>query len=149
VCAGSEIADPNCPNVGWNAQFDSTVLPDGPHILGVAVEDSAGNVITVHQPILVLNAQAPEVTLLWPGPGEVLAGVVGLQAAAVHPSGIQRVEIYLGNRRLGVLTAPPYELAWDSRTVPDGEYTVWVKAYTAAGVPGMSAFPRVAVDNAP
>jgi hypothetical protein len=149
VCAGSEIADPNCPHVGWNTQLDSTLLADGPHILGVTAVDSEGNELTVHQPILVLNAQAPEVTLLWPGPGEVLAGVVELQAAAEHPSGIQRLEIYLGNRRLGVLTVPPYELAWDTRTVPDGVYTLWVKAYTTTGVPGMSAFPRVTVENGP
>lgn len=149
VCAGSEIADPSCPHVGWNTQFDSTLLVDGPHILGVTAEDSAGNELTVHQPILVLNAQAPEVTLLWPGQGEVLAGVVEIQATAEHPSGIQRLEIYLGNRRLGVLTAPPYELAWDTRAVSDGVYTLWVKAYTTAGVPGMSAFPRVTVENVP
>lgn len=58
VCsAHPEVADPNCPNVGWRGYFDSTRYPNGSHTLTATFVDAAGNPSTFSQTFVITNSQ--------------------------------------------------------------------------------------------
>ncbi|MEM9290996.1 MAG: PKD domain-containing protein [Acidobacteriota bacterium] len=42
VCNAIAIPDPDCPNVGWSADFDTTTLPNGTYPVRAVVTDDAG-----------------------------------------------------------------------------------------------------------
>lgn len=65
VCQSVPVNDPNCPNVGFSATFNSTLYENGPHRIDVVATDATGKPTsrTVHFTI----ANAPPVTCT-PGP---------------------------------------------------------------------------------
>jgi hypothetical protein len=54
------VQDPACPNVGWQAYFDSRQFANGSHTLTLTVQDAAGNSRTFNRQFIIDN---PPVTL--------------------------------------------------------------------------------------
>lgn len=54
ACASFSSA-PNCPNVGWNAGIDTTLLSDGPHTIAVTVTTNFGQTQTASSTFNVGN----------------------------------------------------------------------------------------------
>lgn len=92
----------------------------------------------------VLNAP-PVVTLTTPI-GSV-KGTVMLSAAVQDPIGIAKVEFFANAKSLGVATASPYSVSWDTTTGADGPYNVTATATDVDGNVGSSAASAVTVAN--
>jgi len=65
VCLSVPVSDPNCPNVGFAATFNSTLYENGPHTLVVVATDATGK--QTSQTINFTIDNAPAITCT-PGP---------------------------------------------------------------------------------
>lgn len=90
----------------------------------------------------------PTVQLSAPVDGSTVAGVLLLAAQASDDIGVAKVEFHANGSLLGQVTAPPYELAWDTTQVADGSYALMARAYDAAGNVASDDDTTVTVDNA-
>jgi uncharacterized protein (TIGR03118 family) len=84
----------------------------------------------------VLNAP-PVVTLTTPT--GTLHGTVTLSATVQDPLAITKVEFFANSTSIGVVTAAPYSITWDTMTVTDGDIPVNAKATDADGNVGLAA----------
>lgn len=84
------------------------------------------------------NGAAPTVSLLRPGRGWTVAGTLTVAATAQDDVAVTRVRFFADDALVGEDTTPPYEIDWDTRTLPEGEHTVAAKAFDAAGNVGAS-----------
>jgi len=76
----------------------------------------------------------PTVSLISPGQGATLAGMVSVSASAFDAVGVTGVQFLLDGSPLGTaVTTPPYTLVWDSSTVSLGTHTLAAKASDGAG----------------
>jgi hypothetical protein len=139
--------------LAWPAStlaWDSTAVPNGPVGLRVRALDAAGHAGT-SQTVLVQvdnpDIVAPRVTLVPSAAGEVLSGVVILSAEASDEVGVTAVSFHGGDTELGVLPGPPWQLSWDTRTVPNGPIELHARALDAAGNQGRSGALAVRVEN--
>jgi hypothetical protein len=66
-----------------------------------------------------------------------------MEAAAVDPDGVQRVEFCRDNQKLGEATSPPYTYTWNG--VLPGDYLLRAVAVDAGGTSTTSAVVRVSV----
>ncbi len=110
--------------------------------------DAAGNVEGVRTAQIRIDGGAPTVTLTAPQGGATLAGTVTAAASATDDVGVTKVEFYAGTTLVGTATAAPYTVAWDTTTVPDGQYALTAKAWDDAGNKTTSAASTVTVSNA-
>lgn len=65
VCQSIPVNDPNCPDVGFSATFNSTLYENGAHSIVVVATDATGKQTTQTIPFTIDNAPAMECT---PGP---------------------------------------------------------------------------------
>lgn len=70
----------------------------------------------------------PGLTLLFPEDGATLSGWLRLSADATDDVGVSSVSFAVDGTEIANLTAPPYELDWDSNTVATGTHTLLVTA---------------------
>jgi uncharacterized protein (TIGR03118 family) len=84
----------------------------------------------------VLNA-APVVTLA--APTGTLKGTVTLSATVKDPLTVAKVEFFANSNSLGVVTAAPYSVSWDTTSVTDGAVAINAKATDADGNVGLAA----------
>ncbi len=97
VCAAVPVSDPNCPNVGYQAVFDSRDFANGPHTVTVTAVDGAGRTEVwpnPPRPFVIANPCSPdfdtlclqngrfEATLTWEDPWTLQSGD---GHAFVHP----------------------------------------------------------------
>ncbi|MDQ4137961.1 MAG: Ig-like domain-containing protein [Actinomycetota bacterium] len=92
---------------------------------------------------------APVVTITAPKSGSVVAGTVTLRAQATDNVRVTAVRFFAGTRLLGTatLSSGTWSLAYWTKNVPNGTYTVVAKAYDAAGNVGTSAAVSLVVRN--
>ncbi|HEY2997021.1 MAG TPA: Ig-like domain-containing protein, partial [Acidimicrobiales bacterium] len=108
----------------------------------------AGDTITVLSGEQHPSSTPPSVTLTAPT-GGALSGTTTLRATASDPSGIAGVQFLLDGSPLGPAdTTAPYEMPWDTTTVPDGGHTLAAKATNGRGARGTTAAQQVVVTNA-
>jgi|GEM_PF-407965 len=62
VCSAVPLTDPNCPNVGFEAFFDSRLVPDGSHTLQVVAVDNQGKTTRIPTPARQIVVEQPPVT---------------------------------------------------------------------------------------
>lgn len=71
----------------------------------------------------------PVVSLVTPWDGTTREGIVEVVAEASDKAGINRVELYVGNKLYATETIGPYEFEWDMSAITDGTaVSVYVKA---------------------
>lgn len=92
------------------------------------------------------DTQAPSVAITAPTGGRVTA-VVPIDMNYSDNVGVVRTELYANGTKLISDTAMPYAFAWDTSTVADGNYTLTVRAFDAAGNQTTSAPVSVTVAN--
>jgi hypothetical protein len=103
---------------------------------------------------LPVNRTPPTTSLVKPPAGETLRGNVFLLATASDFFGISKVEFILnGQNGHSTILSPgakiPYGWlgAWDTRTVPDGAYSIRSIAYAPGGLTGGSHWTAVRIAN--
>lgn len=95
----------------------------------------------------VVEDAAPHVTLRAPAVDAVLRDVVMIAADATDDIGIASVSLrVVGTGFVVELTDEPYSASWDTRTVPDGSYTLTVTARDTTGQEATDEH-AVTVDN--
>lgn len=129
--------------VVWN----TTLVPDGPHVLTAVARDIAGNPTTsIDRNVTVDNTAPTGVVMTAPAPGATVAGTVTLSANA---TGADLVQFQRDGVNLLPIdrTGPPYSISWNSTTVPDGLHTLRAVASDYAGNPTTSLSITVNVNN--
>ena len=90
----------------------------------------------------------PSASLVSPSSGSTVSGTITLVASATDNfSGVSRVEFYRDGIGLGTLTAAPYNLEFNTTTLPNGTYTFYVYAYDNAGNAASSSAVMLSVNN--
>jgi fibronectin type 3 domain-containing protein len=150
----------------WHTRRDN--VANGLHEFVVTARDAAGNETTK---TCVLNVHNMEVTLPMTSPADeatvrgtvtVAAEVLGdgvpwpqtWQGWVLYANPLKGVTFTLPGGTSHVDSTAPYELAWDTTTVPDGTYTVQAQVnWNDYGRPPAPTFPAttidVTVDNPP
>jgi hypothetical protein len=89
------------------------------------------------------DTTAPSVSLTAPADGAYLSGTVALKASASDNVGVKRVRFNVNGSQVGVDSIPPYEVTWNSGSVPEGNYKLTAVATDAAGNSTTSAVVNV------
>jgi parallel beta-helix repeat protein len=95
------------------------------------------------------DTTAPKVAITAPTNGQSVSGTITLTATASDNVAVTGLQFQLNGAAFGPkLTAAPYMLAWDTRTVANGSYQVTAVAQDAAGNTATSLAVSAAVSNA-
>jgi hypothetical protein len=92
------------------------------------------------------NGSPPAVTITQPGDGGEVWGTVTIAADVTDDGSVSEVEFLLDGSAIGTDSSYPYEFAWDSTEVADGEHTITARATDDAGETGSDSV-TVHVDN--
>jgi hypothetical protein len=131
-----KIGDSYSPpySLTWNA------VPAGTYTLSARATDNHGATTTSDAvEIIVAPDPRPVVTLLAPAAGSSHAApaTILLEAGVIAPDEtVAKVEFFAGNTKIGEVTAPPYQMAWNA--VPAGLHAVQAVATTTTGLQGVS-----------
>ncbi|HEY7381998.1 MAG TPA: Ig-like domain-containing protein [Gaiella sp.] len=116
---------------GWTATWNSTSVPDGPHVVSATATDNAtltgsdSNNVTVDN---VPNDNPPTVTVTAPAEGATVSGTaVSVTANASDPGGgVTQVQFFVDGNSIGTDTngADGWTGTWNTTTVADGPHTV-------------------------
>ncbi len=125
---------------------------NGRHSLLVKAYDVANNSAQAQASLTTLNkpkdSTAPTVSVTAPGNGSLVKGVVVLRATAYDPSGLARVEFYVGTALVGADDKAPFTLNWDA-SKSSGVQKITARAYDATGNINTSGIVTVLVDAGP
>ncbi|MCX7942867.1 MAG: Ig-like domain-containing protein [Dictyoglomaceae bacterium] len=139
----------NTDNLQYNSQ----------HIIFAKAYDNAGNVgISNTVVVNIGDTQAPQVVIINPQNGQAVSGSVIIQVSVVEkvipnkkiiskfPSGIDKVEFYVDESKIGEDSQTPYEYSWNTTTVLNGNHTIMAKVYDKAENTGTASI-EVEVSN--
>lgn len=102
--------------------------------------------VVIGDPLMAPYATPPEVHIQLAN--AVLSGVVTVCAEAADESGVSRVEFYLDDTPIGIVTEPPYEVQLDTTDYPIGPHTIEAIAFENSPVATQgSARVGVTIDN--
>lgn len=76
VC--SRFPNAGCPNVGWNASIDTTLLSDGSHMLQITAASSDGEHATISSPFKVANLTGNSIRISIDTPAANSCAVAGI-----------------------------------------------------------------------
>jgi virginiamycin B lyase len=141
---------------GWIGQWNTTSVPNDTYMLQ-SVACYAGGVCGTSAPITItVDNTPPSTSMLIPSSGATLFGPAILDAAATDNVGVTKVEFHLTGGTVSdasVATATPtiygWIADWNTRTVPNGTYTLQSVAYDAEGLSTHSTGITVSVLNGP
>jgi len=74
------------------------------------------------------------VKIVSPKNGEKVSGNVIINVEVSDPTNVSKVELYINNKKVGVVTKSPFEYIWDTTLCPNGEYNILVRAYEKTGL---------------
>jgi hypothetical protein len=110
VCGGLTPPPPNCPRVGFTANFNSRELTNGTHVISIRVLDETGRYsVDAQNPVTITVANTeidpPVAAMASPGANEVLTGTVKITGYAYSLSGgVARIRIYVDGYPFGEAT---------------------------------------------
>ena len=131
VNVGAELSAPPY-EIAWN----SASVANGAHQVEAVARDAAGNQRRVSVTITVANdLTAPDIAITSPAAGATsVAGTITLAGVASDGVGVAGVQFTIDGVNVGAeLSAPPYEVAWNSASVANGAHEVAAVARDAAG----------------
>jgi len=106
---------------------------DGVKQIYVQYRSATGNLATVSVPGgILLDTQGPSLTVTNPAAGSFLTKAISIDATAIDPGGMLKVEFYIDNVLQHTDTSSPYNYAWDVTSVADGNHEIKVVAYDKA-----------------
>jgi hypothetical protein len=121
----------------YSKSWDSTTVPDGPHILRARVVDWGNRTWEHSITVIVANNDVtpPTVTIASPAAGAKVLGFVPIEAVPTDERGVQKVQFWVDNTYLGFDASPPYSKEWDSTVIRNvaGPHTIRVRAVDWAG----------------
>src|SRR5256712_7983357 len=94
-----------------------------------------------------METTAPTVTLTSPADGATVNGTITLGASASDNVAVDHVDFLVDGAAVGGGGAAPFNLSWDSGSVPDGTHPIQGNAVNAAGNQASSAIVTVTVQN--
>jgi hypothetical protein len=115
-------------SVPWNA----STARSGPHVLSARARDAAKKISTSAEVNVTVDTSPPKVEIAPPANKAQVADIVNFTAIAEDASGIERVEFLVDDLEYREVTAAPYVLDWDSRTVLNGMHTLAARAFDNA-----------------
>ncbi len=135
----------------WYSTIDTKMLTDGPHSLTVRSLDNLSHATEQIISFIVDNTN-PTCSLVSPFEGAFLESVLNFKVSSTDTVGVDRVVLNVFsdsvqtsfNRQSGY-----YEYAFNTLTVPDGEYTVHATAFDLSGKMTNSTKTGFKVDNNP
>jgi hypothetical protein len=138
----------------YSLAWDTRSLANGSYTLTAKATDMAGNTKTSAAVTVIVNNPAdttpPTVRLTGPVGGSTVAGTVVFQAFASDSVGVASVQFQLNGVNAGpAVTAAPYRLAFDTRTVAGGTYSLTAVATDLAGNVTTSSPITLSIDNSP
>lgn len=140
--------------VDTSAQIDtSTLQPNSNYVFYTRSLDASGMPVSSVSHVnfttndLVPDTQAPQVSITSPLNGATVKGTVSISVNATDNVGVAKVEFYVNGQLIGSDSSAPYNISWDSKTMPDGAASISAKAYDAAGNMAESNVINVTVNN--
>lgn len=129
----------------WNTASQAA----GSYTLMTRAYDAAGNVGQSANVVVtnVRDTTAPTVSITSPAANATVSGTVSIAATAADAVGVARVEFYQNGVLLSASNVAPYRYSWNTATVANGVYTLYARAYDAAGNVRQSANVLAAVNN--
>ena len=138
--------------VPFQLTWDTRAVANGTYTLRGTAVDLAGNSRSVSIAVTVANGTdtiPPTASLTFPVNGSVVGGTVTLTASASDNVAVNRVEFMRNGSVVATDATSPYSASWNTTTVPDGEYTLAVRAVDASNQTTTSAPVAVRVLNRP
>ena len=120
----------------YGVMWNSGSAANGVHVLAAVGRDAAGNQRRASVTITVANdLTAPDIAITSPAAGATsVAGTITLAGIASDGVGVAGVQFTIDGVNVGAeLSAPPYEVAWNSASVANGAHEVAAVARDAAG----------------
>lgn len=137
----------------YSCSYDTTAKPDSVIAVTAKAVDTAGNVglsaghnYTVSNSV-PLDTTPPTTNVTLPTDGATVHGTVALTANAADNDAVNQVLFYANDTQVGATNSAPYQVSWDSTTVPDGSVTIVAKALDLSGNLTTSAPVTVTVNN--
>ena len=132
---------------GWTTYTGAFSIygPDGPYVIDHRSTDNLGNIETVNSQDVMLDNTPPSVQVVYPPDGFVY-GLITIQIDATdYGSGVDYVEYSLDESTWIPTTfnvgTGYYEADWDTTMLPDGDYTIYARAYDNLGNEGTDPEP--------
>jgi hypothetical protein len=149
---GTELTTPTSGEAGGTPQYsvswDTSTAKDGAHVLTARARDAANNRATSAAANVTVDKTGPTVVIPPPTSNAQVADIVMITANATDNVGVAAVQFLVdGVDRGAAVTAAPYVLEWDSRTVSNGTHTLAARAHDTAGNPTLSTPITVNVAN--
>lgn len=151
---GSQALAPGSASAAVSFLWNTTSSINGKHLLLARAVDSGGNAATTAVTVVTRNyltvpdTIVPSVAVISPTNNAGIAGLTTLTAAASDNIGVVGVQFKKDGANIGAeVTAAPYNLAWDTRSVTNGAYLITATARDAAGNTKTSAGVVVNVSN--
>jgi len=130
----------------WNTMS----VGNGPHTLTVIAREPTGvsgqSSVNVTVNNVTADTTPPSVTLSSPANGSTVAGVVPVQGSATDNVGVTSVQVVVDGTPGASTSASSFSFNWDSSLAANGNHTLVVKAYDAAGNMGQAS-TTVSVSN--
>lgn len=132
-------------------QYTDTGLAPGTYYYLVTAEDAAGNVSAPSNEAVGTAAPDslhPTIAITVPANGEAVSGTITITATATDDQGVAGVQFRVDGADLRVEdTTPPYNVSWDTRSLPNGTHILTAVARDVAGNQTTSSPITVTVSN--
>ena len=98
-------------------------------------------------PPITSDTTLPTTSITYPSNGAQISGTIAVSANASDNIGVSKVELYRNNQLVGEDNTSPYQFSWDTKITANGSYTLYSRAYDAAGNSNNSSQIAVSVYN--
>lgn len=132
----------------YTYSWDTSLLQPGSYTLMAKAYDAAGNASQSSRTVNVVNDTIPPmVVLIAPAANSTLSGTVSINASASDNVGVSMVEVYANGALLYASNTSPYSYVWDTKSVANGNYTLYARASDNNGNVTNSQSVTVTVNN--
>lgn len=129
----------------YSIAWDPSGAAQGSHSVVARAVDASGATADSADSTILVTSQAASVQVTAPGDGSTVSGDATLQAT-VSGASADSVDFYVDGSYAGSSSAP-FQVAWDSRNLPNGPHVVWARASLSGGGGADSGGTLVTVGN--